>query len=194
MNTRYFKTHLGLLWIGASMICVSAFGTTLVALDLDDLTLESDSIVTGRVVDATSFLRDGRIFTLNRIEVDEALDDSSSSGEIIEVVTAGGRSEHFSQKVFGAPELEVGGRYLFFLQYRSKEVTRTLGMSQGAYRLREDPETRKWLVHPGSSAARLVRRSGKKGRRLVDVAPWLNRTRPLSDIAEEIRTILEAAR
>jgi hypothetical protein len=162
---------------------------------LDDLTWEADQIVTGRVLDATSFLRDGRIYTLNRIEVNEALDDASEPGEIIEIVTAGGRSEHFSQKVFGAPELEVGAGYLLFLQHRSLDVTRTVGMFQGALRVKEDPETKELFVHPAAkSATRLVRRVSGKSGRLREVSPWLTDSRPLREVADEIKAILRGAR
>ena len=91
-------------------------------------------------------------------------------------------------------ELEVGDRYLLFLQHRSPEVIRTVGMSQGAYRVREDPDTKKEMVHPYMRGARLLHRFGPKDGQLGEVAPWLTRSRPLSEISEEIRAILEVAK
>ena len=73
-------------------------------------------------------------------------------------------------------------------------MIRPLGMSQGALRLKVDPETKKWVVHPSLSHARLVKRSGVRGGRMIHVAPWLNQTTPLSELTREIKTIRGAIR
>ena len=50
-----------------------AVASTLIALDLDELVSRSDSIFSGKVLDSVSFLEDGRIFTLCRVEVEAHL-------------------------------------------------------------------------------------------------------------------------
>jgi hypothetical protein len=176
--------------IGACFGSVPAVGTTLIALSLEDLTLDSDYIVTGYVLDSTSFLNEGRLFTLHRIRTDRILDDSLESGEIIEIVTAGGHSEWFSQRVFGAPELEVGGQYLLFLKRHGvNDIVRPIGMSQGAYPVIADPTTRTPTAMPSCTGARLVQRYGGASGRFEETTPWLTEGRSLDEIVEEVRAI-----
>ncbi len=184
-----------LAMVGACLTSVPAAGTTLVALSLEDLTLDSDHIITGQVLDSTAILENGRIYTLHRVQVDEDLDGILEQGEVVEMVTAGGHSEWFSQKVFGAPSLEVGGRYLLFLrEFGVSGAVRALGMSQGALPVVADPRTRQLTVNPSSVGARLVRRFGGETAPLEEAEPWLTEARSLDDIVGEIRAIMERAR
>lgn len=192
-NTR--TSGLLLAAMGALLVSLPAAGTTLLALSLEDLTLDADHIITGRVLDSTPILEDGRIYTLHRVQVDEDLDGILEEGEIVEMVTAGGRSEWFSQKVFGAPELEVGGRYLLFLrEYGVSGAVRALGMSQGVLPVVEDPRTRLSTVNPSPFSARLVRRFGGETGSLEEAEPWLTEARSLDDVIGEIRAIMESSR
>ncbi len=174
-----------------ALISVPAAASTLIALDLDELTANSDSICTGTVLDGTAFLEGGRIYTLSRVEVvDPVL--GVSKGQILEIVTAGGHGEHFSQKVFGAAELTTGGQYLLFLSQGTRGAKRVVGMSQGALRLATDKETGRRLVRPPVRSVRLVRRD-PISRRIIEVAPWIREDRPLDGLLQEVRTVLEGA-
>ena len=166
-----------------------SIGTTLLALNLEEMTRTSDEICTGRVVDKTSFLKDGRIYTLNDVEVIENIKGDHTKGTIVEVVTAGGHSELFSQKVFGAPEFEVNETYLLFLEKRGiPDVVHPVGMIQGALPISVDSTTHIAKVHPPSELPRLLTRDPVDGNFRPSV-PWITKTRLLDDVVREIRTI-----
>ncbi len=188
------KVRLGIFFplIATIVLTVSTIssGTTLLAFDLESLTRFSDQICTGRVVDSTAFLRDGRIYTLNRIEIIEEVKGRKGSGEIIEVITAGGHSELFSQKVFGAAELEKETTYLFFLENRGiPEAVHPVGMTQGAVPVILDAETRVTRVHPPKFLPRLLTRNPIDGRFQSGI-PWITEPRLLNEVLEQIRTFV----
>jgi hypothetical protein len=178
----------------ATVLClitsVKTEATTLIAKDLASLSREADNICQGRVIDTVSFLKGGRIYTLNRVQIIASIKGSERDGEIIEVVTAGGHSELFSQKVFGAAELEVDHEYLLFLEHRgAPEISHTVGMTQGALRISLDDSRTTRLVHPPRSMPRLMQRDLSTGR-LYNADPWLTDTRPLSEILTRVREYL----
>lgn len=169
-------------------------GTTLLALDLDSLTQLSDDICTGHILDQTSFMREGRIYTLHRVRVETNIKGKQSQGTVIEVVTAGGHSELFSQKVFGAAELQAEKTYLLFLENRGiPDVVHPVGMSQGALPISIESTTRKATVHPSGIVPRLLSRDSANGQ-FRPTAPWLTKARQLDEIITEIRTIIGGTR
>jgi hypothetical protein len=170
-----------------------ASASTLIALDLEELVSRSDSIFSGRVLDSVSFLDAGRIFSLCRVEVEEPI-FGAGRGEVVEVITAGGHGEQFSQRVFGAAELEPGERYLLFLEpgIRGPEK-HVVGMAQGAYQVALDATTRARMVRPSAEGVRLVRRDPGT-RRIVEALPWIREQRSLSGVVEDIRAALGGKR
>ena len=70
----------------------------------------------------------------------------------------------------------------------------SLGMSQGALPVVENPDTRDLTVNPSRISARLVRRFGGGAGPLEEVEPWLTAARPLSDVVGEIRAIMESVK
>ena len=164
--------------------------TTLVAKDLESLTRDADNICTARVIDAVSFLKGGRIYTLNRVQITESVKGNEKAGDIMEVVTAGGHSELFSQKVFGAAELEVDEEYLLFLEHRgSPDISHTVGMTQGALPLSLDARAATRLVNPPRALPRLMIRDAETGQ-LRDREAWLTEARPLTEILTQVRAYL----
>jgi hypothetical protein len=168
-------------------------GTTLLAQDLESLTANADRICTGRVLDATSFMKGRRIYTLSRVEIIDSIKGENRTGEILEVVTAGGHSEFFSQKVFGAAELEVDEEYLLFLEHRgAPTIAHTVGMTQGALPISVDSAKTDRMVYPPKAMPRLMRRDAANGG-LRTAAPWLSNPRRLSDVLDQVRSYLEGA-
>ena len=164
-----------------------ASGSTLLAHDLESLSTLSDHICTARVVDATSFMKGGRIYTLSRVEIIESVKGADRQGNLLEVVTAGGHSEWFSQKVFGAAELEVGAEYLLFLEHRgSVDISHPVGMTQGALPVSIQADTADRQVSPPKSIPNLMRKSLEDGS-LHPAALWINQPERLSDVLTRIR-------
>jgi hypothetical protein len=185
-----FTIHLASALVAMLVLTTQdAAASTLLAMNLEELTQASDEICTGRVVDSTSFLEEGRIYTLHRVEIVEGVKGNAARSTLIEVVTAGGHSELFSQKVFGAAELEPNQTYLFFLEKRGTPgVVYPVGMTQGALPVSIDAATRMARVHPPKTLPRLVTRNPVDGR-IYPGSPFLTSDRPLDDVIKEIRTI-----
>jgi hypothetical protein len=185
-----------LIYQGLALLMILSFSgpslvaSTLIALNLDELVQQADAIFTGKVLDSTSFLDGGRIYTLHRVEVEEPI-HGVAKGDVVEVITAGGRSYHFSQKVFGEAELEPEQSYLLFLEPDVRaESKQVVGMSQGALKVEVDTTTRVKTARPPAERTRLVRLGGEPGRRIVETAPWLDARRPLDTLIEEIKTTI----
>lgn len=195
MKTMHKKFHLILIGCAILLIGKLSVGTTLLALDLEALSRASDHICIGTVVDATSFLKGGRIYTLHRIAVTESIDGTAQSGEILEVVTAGGHSEWFSQKVFGAAELKTDAEYLLFLRKtHGPDTAAVVGMSQGAYPITRDPETRVRVITPPKTPPRLMKRDALSGGRLTTTTPWIAQVTPLDAVIVQIQQFIGGSR
>jgi hypothetical protein len=183
-------TILGIGLFSAALLApTAAFCTTLLRLDLEDLTLDADCICLGRVSDSTVFSRGNRLYTLHRIEITESISGDKAAGDTLEVVTAGGSAEGLRQKVSGAAALKVGEEYLFFLEQRGEtEIVHPIGMSQGAYPVALDASTAERVVLPPTNLPRLVQKSAT-GDVLKKASLWLNEKKPLDDVLEAIRAV-----
>ena len=194
MTTIPFKQAVIALVGAAFFWTATTFGSTLLSLDLEKLTQDSDRIVVGRVLDAVSFQRENRIYTLHRIQVSTAVSGGDAEGTVIEVITAGGKIGDIRQAVSGAASLDTGAEYLLFLQDRGDPVfAYVLGMSQGAYTVMHEKGASNATVHPSSNPPRLVSRDKDTGR-LVDVAPWLTEGKSLRDVLDRISKILRGSK
>jgi hypothetical protein len=179
------------LSIGAAIILVSVLcgGTTLLSLDLKTLTLRAHHIVVGRVMDSTSFMKEKRVLTFHRVEITKSIVSDKKEGDVIEVVTEGGQTATFTQKVEGAAELADGKEYLLFLDIRGNwGAAYVTGMSQGAYPISTDDSSTVKFVQPPNRLPRLVARDTAT-LRLQDKGFWLKEKTRLDSMIEEILTI-----
>jgi len=174
------------------MFCAQVFGTTMRALSLNELTIGANTIVAGKVLSSTSFRRNGRIYTKNKIQITEKI-SSQTQNEIIEVETIGGRIGNIVQKVIGAAELKKGDEYLLFLRNSANKKMRVLGMSQGAYSITKDNNTNNKMLMPSKINARLVKVDAQTGN-LADSPSWIMEPKPLRDIISRINTVLKCAK
>ncbi len=171
----------------ASTLCT---GTTLLSLDLNALSLRADHIVVGRVMDSASFLKDGRVYTLHRVEVTTAIFSDQKEHDVLEVVTEGGHTATLTQQVDGAALLEVGAEYLLFLDSRGDFGTLYVtGMSQGAYLVLSDDSSTAKFVHPPNRLPSLVSRDAVTTR-LRGGEFWMKQKTRLDSLAEEIRAVI----
>jgi hypothetical protein len=190
MNIQLSK-QLGLS-LGIAIVLISALcsATTLLSLDLKTLTLRADQVVVGRVMDSTSFMKDNRVYTLHRVEVTQSVASDKQETDIIEVVTEGGHTATFTQRVEGAAELEVGMEYLLFLDLRGDlGMPYVTGMSQGAYPVLKDDSSLLKFVHPPNRLPRLVSRDAST-LRLQDGGFWMKEKVRLDSMIEEIQSII----
>lgn len=189
MKTK-FLTALGIGLLGAALLAPgAAFCTTLLSIDLEELTLDADCICLGRVSDSTVFSRGNRLYTLHLIEITKSISGDKALGDMVEVVTAGGSAEGIRQKVSGAAYLEVGEEYLLFLEQRGeKDIVYPIGMSQGAYPVELDTSTSERLIRPPASLPRLVRKNAD-GDVLKETSLWLSEKKPLGDVLDAIRAV-----
>jgi hypothetical protein len=93
-------------------------------------------------------------------------------------------------RVEGEPTFAEGERAVVFAE-RTGANLRPTGMSQGVLRVRLDDGGRE-MVHPGTRALELVRRSTSGN--LIPAPPYLIEARPLSDVMDEIRQAVERHR
>jgi len=169
-------------------VCLLSHASTLVSLDLPELVFMSEAIIVGRVVKSSSFLEGSRIYTVHDVSVTESINsDTALDRKEIEVMTLGGKTEHFSQKVLGEAELKEGSQYLLFLKCRDYHWV-PAGMAQGAYPVVMDEFSGEYEVRPALINADLVRitAGGIKGAR-----QWIAQYRPLDDVIEQIRSLME---
>ncbi len=172
----------------------ASHASTLLSLDLSALTIQADRIVVGRVLDAVAFQRQNRIYTLHRIEISNVASGKNAVGDVIEVVTEGGRIGRIRQEVSGAATLEVGAQYLLFLEDRGDPTfAYVLGMSQGAYPLLQNVNADDLTVQPSTDLPRLVSRDKLTGR-LVDASPWMTKQKSLTEMLRDITNILRGAK
>jgi len=167
---------------------LKARASTLVVMTLPDLVQRADAIFVGRVVTSSSFERGPRIFTVHRILVERPVSKGLlKAGETVDLLTEGGRGERWSQVVLGEAVLKPGEESLFFVA-RSGDRFFSVGMAQGVYPVIRDPGKGTELIQPARISARLV---GTTPGGMADAAPWLREPRPLEEVIEAIRALLE---
>ena len=152
------------IFLGTLTLCLAlaaaASATLVVASSLEELAVSADEIVRGEVVETTPFLRDGRVYTRVLIEVDTAYSDTREPGDIIEIVTLGGRDGDIATRVSGAAEFVVGEHALVFVQATNDGELRSMSLALSAFEIHgegdESVATRdlsglRFMVPPGSN-------------------------------------------
>lgn len=130
------------LCFGAALLAILGLGsaveaTTLLHVDLEDLAIQADRVVRGRVqLERTEAdPRTGVIVRVWRLVPEEALAGPSDL-EPVEVVTLGGRLGEIAQVVEGAASLAEHDELMLFLQDLPGERVRVVGMAQGVFHVR----------------------------------------------------------
>ncbi len=117
-----------------------AKGSVVEGLELEELAVEADRIVLGRVLFSESFLRrDGQIWTWHRIEVERGIGGSAPAEDEVIVETMGGQIGEIGMRVEGEASFAVGERVLVFVHGGGPyKAFRTVGMGQGVMRVRRE--------------------------------------------------------
>ena len=115
--------------------------TTLLRLDLDDLTTESSAVVYGRIVASRVEWNPGRtlIYTVYTVEPMEYL--KGRLGPVFELYEPGGTLDGLQMSVAGVPALSVGQEAILFVWTDPHGQHQVTGFEQGAFPVRADPQT-----------------------------------------------------
>ena len=115
-------------------VCMSPLqSATLERLSLDDMIAKSTAIVRGRVGNATAVAAGPVIFTQYTIQVSERF--KGQTGASVEVSVPGGTLNGLRQSFSGAPTLNPGDEFVFFLYTGRDGRTTIVGLTQGLFSL-----------------------------------------------------------
>jgi hypothetical protein len=157
---------------------------TLERLSLDDLIAKSTAIVRGKVTSAAAAFSGPVIYTHYTIQVSERYKGASQGS--VEVVVPGGAANGLRQSFSGAPVLNAGDEYVFFLYTGKSGLTTVTGLTQGLFSLPGDGSADPTATR---SSTRELMLDAASGRPVKDQTLVLK----LSDLRQRIVTGLKGA-
>ena len=155
-------------------------GSTLRQLSLDDMILQSTTIVRGRVQPANTLNHGSMIFSHYTVQVTETY-KGPAAGQI-EIGVPGGTVNGAVQRYAGAPALSPSQDYVLFLWTSKTGLTQIIGLSQGLFSLVSS-----------SGAPVIVVRAAATERMLNAAGQPVNDNdirMPLSDLKSHIQSVL----
>ena len=155
------KRHF-MLALVSTFCCMSPLqGATLERLSLDDMIAKSTSIVRGKVSSATAAASGPVIYTHYKVQVSERF--KGNAGATVDVSVPGGTVNGLRQSFSGAPTMNPGEEFVFFLYTGRDGRTTILGLTQGLFSLdrSDDPVSTR-------SASRELMLDRKTGRPVMD--------------------------
>jgi hypothetical protein len=132
---------------------------TLERLSLDDMIAKSTAIVRGKVSSATAAFSGPVIYTHYTIQVSEQFKGAKQSS--IDVVEPGGVANGLRQSFSGAPALNPGDEYVFFLYTGKSGLTTVTGLTQGLFSLPGDGSTDPMATRSATHELMLDRSTGR---------------------------------
>ena len=106
---------------------------TLERLSLDDMITRSNTIVRGKVTSSWAAFTGSVIYTHYQIQVSEQFKGAGQN--TVEVMTPGGTVKGLHQSFSGAPVLNQGDEFVFFLWTSKSGITWITGLTQGLFSL-----------------------------------------------------------
>ena len=139
--------HLGLLaLLSVGLPSEDAQATTLTPLTVEQMTDASDLIVRGVITEIWTEM-DDRGYVWTRIQLEVTQDFKGESDDAIVIDQLGGVHHNDYLVMPSAPRFSVGEEGVFFLEHLGNGRTTTVGMFQGKYTVRIDPDSgREMLV------------------------------------------------
>jgi hypothetical protein len=128
---RHFQFALVLIFGMLPLQCA-----TLERLSLEELVAKSTAIVRGKVTGATAAFSGPVIYTHYLIQVSEQLKGGKQG--FVDVVVPGGTANGLRQSFSGAPVLNPGDEFVFFLYTGKSGLTTVTGLTQGLFSLPGD--------------------------------------------------------
>ena len=141
MKKRIAFLLLAFLWVSG------AAATTLLPMNLDDLTAESPAIAYGKIVASRTEWNNAHtlIYTVYTVQVVEYL--KGDLGPSFELQEPGGELDGLSMSVAGVPQFTVGQEALLFLWTDPQGLHQVTGFEQGNLTVQSDPQTGMKMVH-----------------------------------------------
>ena len=168
--------HRLFVWLLAASIAspLPAGAITFVDRDFDEVVLLAEQILVGTVVRAASRRVDGGMivtdFMLGDVEGLHGVDGRSE----FTVTTAGGTIGDLTLSIAGAPQLEIGGRYMMFVKGNGSTMFPFIGGPLGIFVVRRlDDGTEQMFSYGGRPAGRRSSDAGSheaENRRLLHAA------------------------
>lgn len=169
-----------------------AHATISEALSLEALVRQADHIVLVTAIDENA-RRDARnrIVTDFTVRVEEVMKGDARPGDTLVMTRIGGVIGDLGMRVEGEPSLELGERYVLFLDRLSDGHTlRPVGMSQGVLPVQDrsgDP-----MVLPGGGGLSLVQRV--QGGQLVPAPAAILHPTPLVELRDRVERVVDDER
>jgi hypothetical protein len=168
----------------ASLLLPSLAAASLVqAIDLTEMTSQSDRIVVAQVLSAQSEWDSSHQTIQTRFEIQVEEVWKGSPAERVVIVQPGGTVGDMEMRVHGMPNFSVGEKAVLFLAGRN--ASRVVGMSQGKRSLRWDGMGKRWMADAAESSA-LVRRDYQGRLRPVQPEPSMG----LDELRQRVRALV----
>ena len=135
-NTNVRRNLIAALLVAFGMAPDALRCATLQRLSLDDMIIQSNSIVRGKVTDSWASLTGSVIYTHYRIQVSENFKGPKQS--VVEIMVPGGAVNNLQQNFSGSPALNKGDELVFFLWTSKAGITWVTGLTQGLFALSPD--------------------------------------------------------
>jgi hypothetical protein len=127
----------------------AAMATTLVRMELDELTRTAAVVARARCVGTSSQWEDGHLWTLTTFEVVEVWKNKAPRTIVVRLV--GGDDGRRKVLVDGVPRFRAGEEVVLFLEPSGRGQLTVTSWAQGTFRIRRDPETREESVTQDTS-------------------------------------------
>jgi hypothetical protein len=147
------------LAIAVLIAAIPAVATTLERLSLADMTQKSTGIVRGRVSACSGEMRQNLIYTRCDLAVSETWKGAALPGTTVYV--PGGRVGRLMQTIAGAPGLEIGQEYVFFLWAGRSGINQVIGLHQGVFQLLPDAKGKE-VAQRSATAERMLDATGRE--------------------------------
>ena len=150
------RSALAALLSAALLLGLPAAATTMLRIELPELSQKADTIVHGTVRRMESRWSGDRrrIITDVEIEVTETL--KGQAGSTVLLVQPGGRVGDIGQMVHGLPTFTPGEEVVVFLDRHGADAFRVTAMAQGKYQVRRAADSRSGLAVPENTGEALL--------------------------------------
>jgi hypothetical protein len=149
------RAVLVLALTGTLLAARPSVASLVLAMDLGQLTQQSQRVVVGEVTSVRSAwdAKHQRILSTIEIRVSEAWKGQMPSGGVLTIVQPGGVADGIEMKVHGMPVFTPGERAVLFLRGEASQPISVVGMGQGKRGLHFDAASKRWMVDGGDRSA-----------------------------------------
>ncbi len=145
--------------VASVALLATANATTLLKMSMNDLILQSTAIVRARITGSRTASTGKDIYTYYQLQVSETL--KKGAAVPAEFAVPGGVYGNLRQIGIGSPEFTQGQEYVLFLWTSRSGMTQVIGLSQGSFRLSQDPSGVTVLNRP-AIADQMLDKAGKQ--------------------------------